>query len=84
MNIKKKALCIRTAKVLTGFPSGSSIKEKSPANAGATGERKLDPWVGKIPWKEMNQQAHPRILTKIIPWTEEHAAGYSSWGCKDS
>ena len=34
---KKKALCIRTAKVLMGFPSGSLVK-KSPANAGATGD----------------------------------------------
>ena len=32
-------------------------------------EAGFDPWVGKIPWKEM--ATHSIILAWRIPWTEE-------------
>jgi len=35
----------------------------------ATQETRLDPWVGKIPRKEM--AVHSSILAWRIPWTEE-------------
>ena len=48
-----------------GFPGGSVVKNP-PANQ----ESRLDPWVGKIPWRR-KWQPTPVFLPGKIPWTEE-------------
>jgi len=60
----------------TGFPGGASGKELAPS-AGDISHR-VDPWVGKIPWRRAWQP------TPIFLPGEFHGqrslAGYSPWG----
>ena len=46
------------------------------------GRAQFDPWVWKIPWTRAWQPTAV-FLPGESPWTEEHLAGYSPWGCKE-
>ena len=43
---------------------------------------RLDPWVGKIPWRR-EWQPTPVFWPGKSPWTEESLVGYSRWGLKE-
>ena len=66
---------------ILGFPGGSVVKNLS-ANAGKSQRHRLDPWVGKMPWRRKWQP------TPVFLPGESHGqrslAGYSPSGHKES
>ena len=71
----------KSSSVYSGFPGGTSSKEKNPpANVGDKRYR-FDPWVGKILWRRSQQ---PTLV--FLP-EESHVqrslGGYSPWGHKE-
>ena len=53
-----------------------------PANAGDTGRREFNPWVGKIRWSRKWQPAPIFLPGKFH--RQRSLAGYSPWGHKES
>ena len=65
---------------ILGFPGGLMIKN-SPANAGDKKHR-LDPWVGKIPWRRKWQPTPVFLPGKSHG--QRSLVDYSLWGQKNS
>ena len=64
-----------------GFPGGSVLKNL-PANTGHARRHKLDPWVGKIPWRRKWQPTP--VFLPGGSHGQRSLAGHSPQGCKES
>ena len=61
--------------VFLGFPGGSVGKEFACDEGDLGSIPRLDPWVGKIPWRR------ERLTTPVF-WPEELHGLYSPWACR--
>ena len=69
-----------TTVVLRGFLGGPGGKEPT-CQCRRHGRHRIDPWIGKIPWRRKWQP------TSVFSPGKSHGrrlAGYSSWGFKES
>ena len=69
---------MRTFHADLGFPGGSDSKE----SAWNAGDPRLDPWVGKIPWRRKWQPTPVFLPGKSHG--QRSLVGCSSWGRKES
>ena len=62
--------------------SGGTVVKNLPANAGNTGDRGFNPWVGEIPWRK-KWQPTPVFLPGEFHG-ERILEGYNPWDHKES
>ena len=66
---------------IVGFPGGASSKE-SACRCKRCKRHRINPWVGKIPWRRRWQPTAVFLPGK--PHGQEEPGGYGPWGCKGS
>ena len=57
------------------------VVKNLPAKAGRRKRHRLDPWVGKIPWRKAQQP--PPVFLPGESQGQRSLAGYGPWGCKE-